>query len=54
MEIVSNNKLLDLTGKTAIVTGGALGIGRGITYRLAEAGPMLLSPTGPRKRLTKW
>ena len=38
MEIVSNNKLLDLTGKTAIVTGGALGIGRGITYRLAEAG----------------
>ncbi len=31
-------KLLDLTGKTAIVTGGALGIGYGITYRLAEAG----------------
>lgn len=31
-------KLLDLTGKTAIVTGGALGIGNGITYRLAEAG----------------
>ncbi len=32
------NKLLDLGGKTAIVTGGALGIGYGITYRLAEAG----------------
>lgn len=32
------NKLLDLTGKTAIVTGGALGIGNGIVYRLAEAG----------------
>jgi 2-deoxy-D-gluconate 3-dehydrogenase len=32
------NKLLDLTGKTAIVTGGALGIGQGISYRLAEAG----------------
>jgi 2-deoxy-D-gluconate 3-dehydrogenase len=31
------NKLLDLTGKTAIVTG-ALGIGWGISYRLAEAG----------------
>ena len=32
------SKLLDLNGKTAIVTGGALGIGHGITYRLAEAG----------------
>lgn len=32
------NKLLDLTGKTAIVTGGALGIGLGIVIRLAEAG----------------
>lgn len=38
MEIVPGNKLLDLSGKTAIVTGGALGIGHGITYRLAEAG----------------
>jgi len=38
MALVPNNKLLDLSGKTAIVTGGALGIGRGITYRLAEAG----------------
>lgn len=31
------NKLLDLTNKTAIVTGGALGIGFGIANRLAEA-----------------
>jgi 2-deoxy-D-gluconate 3-dehydrogenase len=30
--------LLRLAGKTAIVTGGALGIGYGIAYRLAEAG----------------
>lgn len=30
--------LITLTGKTAIVTGGAMGIGIGIAYRLAEAG----------------
>lgn len=37
MEIISGNKLCDLSGKTAIVTG-AVGIGYGIAYRLAEAG----------------
>lgn len=36
--LIPNSKLLDLTGKTAIVTGGALGIGFGIALRLAEAG----------------
>ncbi|WGX95069.1 SDR family NAD(P)-dependent oxidoreductase [Nocardioides sp. L-11A] len=30
--------LIDLSGRTAIVTGGAMGIGRGIVERLAEAG----------------
>jgi 2-dehydro-3-deoxy-D-gluconate 5-dehydrogenase len=31
-------ELVDLTGKTAIVTGGAMGIGRAIAERLQEAG----------------
>jgi 2-deoxy-D-gluconate 3-dehydrogenase len=31
-------ELVNLTGKTAVVTGGAAGIGYGIAYRLAEAG----------------
>ncbi len=31
-------QLFDLTGKGAIVTGGAMGIGQGIALRLAEAG----------------
>jgi 2-deoxy-D-gluconate 3-dehydrogenase len=30
--------LIDLTGRTAVVTGGGMGIGRGIVRRLAEAG----------------
>ena len=30
--------LVDLQGRTSIVTGGAMGIGRGIVERLSEAG----------------
>jgi len=35
-------ELLDLTGRTAVVTGGAMGIGLGIARRLHEAGANLL------------
>lgn len=38
MEETPLASLLDLSGKTAIVTGGAMGIGRGIAVRLHEAG----------------
>jgi 2-deoxy-D-gluconate 3-dehydrogenase len=38
MELLSIQKNLDLSGKTAVVTGGAMGIGLGIVCRLAEAG----------------
>src|ERR1039458_10394038 len=42
MSLQSREDLTNLTGKTAIVTGGAVGIGQGISYRLAEAGANVL------------
>lgn len=38
-------ELLKLSGKTAIVTGGGVGIGYGIAYRLAEAGANVVIAT---------
>lgn len=38
MKLLSLQQSIDLRGKTAIVTGGAMGIGFGIANRLVEAG----------------
>lgn len=52
MVLVPTNKLLDLTGKTAIVTG-AVGIGFGIVNRLAEAGASVLLASRTQEELDR-
>lgn len=42
MNLPSIGNIMNLSGKTAVVTGGAQGIGFGIAYRLAEAGAKVM------------
>lgn len=42
MNVPSISQLVSLKDKTAVVTGGAMGIGFGIAYRLAEAGANII------------
>ena len=43
---MSHNALFDLTGKTALITGGNKGIGKGMALGLAEAGADIIVVSG--------
>ena len=57
-EYLPTGDLVSLTGKSAIVTGGAAGIGFAISRRLAEAGATVViverTRKGLKKRLRNW
>lgn len=48
---MANKSVFDISGKSAIVTGGALGIGFGIVTRLVEAGAEVMVADTDRKAL---
>lgn len=46
--------LFDLTGKTAIVTGGGRGLGEQMAEGLAEAGANIVLCSRKKKHVSKW
>lgn len=46
--------LFDLTGKTAIITGGGRGLGEQMAEGLAEAGANIVLCSRKKKRVSKW
>jgi len=51
--MTSIQELISLSGKTAIITGSASGIGRAIAERFAEAGSNLILVDVDKKNLEK-
>lgn len=46
--------LFDLTGKTAIITGGGRGLGEQMAEGLAEAGANIVLCSRKKKHVSKW
>jgi short-subunit dehydrogenase involved in D-alanine esterification of teichoic acids len=49
---MSNNQGQKLAGKTAVITGGATGIGRAAAQRFIDGAPSFSSSAAGRKRST--
>ncbi len=45
---------MDFTGKVAVVTGGANGIGRAVSLRFARRGAKVVEWTATPKRAPRW